>query len=130
MKKYLWLVAIVAGLSLIIGAVASTALPLSSRFNQRLVEWRVCEPGQMLEYKESAPYTITDQDGTRVVSDISIACVAPDGTRVGGKAGATIGTLIGVYALFFFVPLLVAGVVWLWKLQQTSPHKIPSTKKS
>ena len=123
MKK-IWLAAIVAGVAVIFAAVATATLSLVPRFNLRLVEGMICPPDQTLDYQESAPYTITDAQGTRRVANVSIDCVAPDGTRVGGKEGATIGSLMGVYFLLCFVPFLGVGI---WAVRRWFPGTTPPT---
>ena len=116
MKNYLLIAAIAGGLALIFAAVATSTLTLAPQFNLRFIEPIICSPGQTLEYQESAPYTYTDAEGTHRRANISIACVAADGTRVTGKETATIGTLMGIYFLLCFVPLLGLAVLFRWSL--------------
>lgn len=115
MKKNLLIALITVAVALLCAGVGTSTLTLVPQFNLRLVESIVCSDGQTLEYQESATYTYTDSTGTHRRANIAIECVASDGSRFPGKEGATIGTLMGLYFLTCFVPLLAVGLFLRWK---------------
>ena len=112
MKENLLLAALAAMAALILAAAGSSSLEIAPEFSTRLVQGVVCPAGQTLEYRELGVVTVTDADGTYQRVNISVSCVAPDGTRESGKSGATIAALTGLYFAICFGPLFVGAVVF------------------
>lgn len=125
MKRTLLIVALAAGAALIFAAVAASTLDVAFTrdFNLRLVQGLICPAGQTLEYRELGLTTYTDSDGTHNQMQISISCLAADGTRVEGRGDATFGALLGLYFLVGFIPLVIAGLVLRFRLTRRSPGR-------
>jgi len=122
MKQYLLIIAIAALAALLFaGITAGSVLDIAPEFSLGLVERVVCPQGQTLEYRELGQVTYTDSEGTHNAANVSISCVASDGTRVEGKTGAVIGALLGLYFVVFFVLLAPAGLLVRWFLLRRSP---------
>jgi len=94
--------------------------------NLRLVQRVVCPPGQTLEYRELGLVTYTDSEGTHNAANISISCVSSDGTRTEGRGTAVISALLALYFVIFFVPLLIAGLLFRRSLLRRNSAAAPS----
>lgn len=109
-----------AGIAFVVGVVAlifagtfgGVGAATDPKFNFGLVERFVCPQGSKLVYEEGGETTYTDSDGfEHTGTSISISCVAADGTRSQGKEIQAIFTLIGLYFLVCFVPLLLPAML-------------------
>ncbi len=126
MKKFLlksvsqiivWgIIAFVTGTTAIIfaGAVGGSGMGAAPAANFGMVERFVCPNGDKLLYEEGSESTYTDSDGlTHTGKNIRISCIAPDGTRTDKELQA-IFSVLSLYFLICFVPLLLPGMLLSW----------------
>ena len=117
----------VVGIVVIIGAAAFNALFLSAmalaffpEFNFNKVGQVICHEDETVLFKQEPGSAYTDPDGfVSYPNEISISCVAENGTQRKGLEVQAMITVLGIYWLIFFlVSIIPLSMILLFVLKK------------